>query len=278
MASFDYAAYAATVAAAQNGGNSGVKVSFFKLADGAEALVRFDVHSLSDLEFASIHRVKKTPEEHWPSMSVSCLNPLGKSGECPLCAAVDAGDDRVQKVGKKVFVKMLVSYKDANTGAWGPVTPVVWERPAGFYKELMAKINDYGDLTQHLFKLSRSGTSLDTRYTINYAVPAVYKPDMIPVDFSAFNGFDMNKHAFWEKTYEECEEYLRTGSFPDSRPTAASDISEKAYANPTASALVEDDVDAAFSTPVTPTPAPTAAPVPQPAKPATSNNFGGFSF
>ena len=129
MATFDYASYAATVAAAQNK-NSGVKVGFFKLADGCEALVRFNVPSLEALTFASIHRVKRTPEDRFAGMSISCLNPLGKTGECPLCAAVEAGDDRVQKVGKRVYVQLLVSYKDKTTGTWSAPAPVIWERPA----------------------------------------------------------------------------------------------------------------------------------------------------
>lgn len=277
MASFDYATYAATVASQQNR-SADNKVGFFKLADGGEALVRFNVHTLNDLEFASVHRVKKSSTEQWPSMTVSCLNPIGKLGDCPLCKAVENGDDRVQKVGKRVYVKLLVSYKDAATGGWGPVTPVIWERPAGFYKELMAKINDYGDLTQNLFKIVRSGAGIDTRYTINYAVPAVFKPDLIPMDFSAFDGFDLNRHAYWEKTAAECEEYLRTGSFPEAKPKADAPIAVKqqpAAAQPT-QAYINYTEETTF---IPEEPKPAAAPAQPQEKPAQqTTSFGGFSF
>ena len=275
MASFDYKAYAATVAAAQKK-DSGVKIGFFKLADGGEALVRFDVTSLDDLYFASIHRVKRNPEDRFCSMSISCLNPLGHSGECPLCEAVDAGDERVQKAGKRVFVKMLVAYKDASTGAWAEPVPVIWERPAGFYKELMAKLNDYGDLTQHLFKINRSGSSLDTRYDINYAVPAVYKAGMIPADFSAFDGFDITKHSYWEKTLAEVKEYLATGSFPEVKAAAAqaatSAVAAAAAAEtPIAKPISVDEDEAPFDTPVD-------KPSPEEKTPQANFDFGGFSF
>jgi hypothetical protein len=277
MASFDYKAYAETVAAAQNRDkNSGAKVGFFKLADGGEALVRFDVRALDDLDFASIHRVKRNPEDRFCSMTVSCLNPLGHSGECPLCEAAAAGNESVQKVGKRVFVKLLVSYKDSATGAWGVVTPVVWERPAGFYKELMAKLNDYGDLSQHLFKIVRSGAGLDTKYSINYAVPAIYKADMVPADFSAFDGFEINKHSYWEKTAEECEEYLRTGSFPE-RAHKETVAEAKAAEEPVDAKLVE--VKAEIFQPIddTLTSAVEEKPVEE-KQTDTGFNFNGFSF
>lgn len=286
MASFDYATYAAAYSQQNGAGKSDNKVGFFKLADGGEALVRFNVSTLNDLAFASVHRVKKTSTEQWPSMTVSCLNPIGKFGECPLCKAVDNGDDRVQKVGKRVYVELLVSYKDPATGAWGPVTPVIWERPAGFYKELMSKINDYGDLKQQLFKIVRAGSGIETRYSINYAVPAVFKPEMIPADFSAFDGYDINRHAYWEKTAAECEEYLRTGSFPEVKRDAAGSQSASVAQSPKpAAAPTSEYIDyTAESTYIPEAPkaavqqaAPTQqAPAQKPAEAVT--NFGGFSF
>lgn len=281
MASFDYAAYAATVAAAQNKErNSGVKVGFFKLADGGEALVRFDVAKLEDLDFASIHRVKRNPDDRFCGMSVSCLNPLGHTGECPLCDAVLDGDERVQKVGKRVFVKLLVSYKDMSTGAWGKPEAVIWERPAGFYRELMAKLNDYGDLTQHLFKIVRTGSQLDTKYSINYAVPAVYKADLVPADFSAFDGFEINKHSYWEKTAEECEEYLKTGSFPDRKAKEATEsVTEVKPVETKAAEVKPVEVKAEIFKPIDDTPVITPVEKTVEEKPAeTSFNFGGFSF
>lgn len=286
MAQFNYAEYAATVAAAQNKEKSqGVKVGFFKLADGAECLVRFNVSKVEDLAFASTHRVKRNPEDRFCGMSVSCLNALGHTGECPLCAAVDAGDERVQKVGKRVFVQMMVAYKDPSTDFWAAPVPVIWERPAGFYKEIMTKLSNYGDLTQHLFKITRTGALLDTVYSIDYAVPAVFKPELVPADFSAFEGFNVAKHSYWEKTAEECEEYLRTGKFPEvvraDTPIATPVVSK---AETTAPAKAAAEVAATVTTAAQSTP--TMTPIPEvdesahgPEAPkATPNNFGGFSF
>lgn len=273
MSTFSYEQYAATVAAASNK-NATTKVGFFKLADGQEALVRFNVSSLESLTFASIHRVKRSPEDRFASMSISCLNPLGKTGECPLCAAVDAGDDRVQKVGKRVYVQLLVSYKDTTTGTWSAPVPAIFERPAGFYKEIMAKLNNYGDLTQQLFKITRTGASLDTKYSIDYAVPAIFKPEMVPADFKAFDNFDIKKHSYWVKTAAECEEYLRTGKFPEVAKADDAITTPVVEQVTPATATVEKPIA------VEPAPAPAAVETPkaeEPAKPATTS-FGGFSF
>lgn len=276
MAQFSYEAYAATVAAAQNKDkNSGVKVGFFKIGDSEEALVRFNISSVEDLQFASIHRVKRNPEDRFCGMSISCLNPIGKTGECPLCAAVDAGDDRVQKVGKRVFVQLMVAYKDSSTGKFQAPVPVIWERPAGWYREIVTLLNEYGDLKQNLFKIVRTGAALDTKYSILYAAPAVFKPELVPADFSAFDGFNIAKHSYWEKTAAECEEYLKTGKFPEAVKTDAPIASPaKTVAEVAAEVKVAE-------TPAT-APAVELAPAKEEPKPATTgnfgNNFGGFSF
>lgn len=272
MAQFNYADYAATIAAAQNKEkNSGVKVGFLKLADGDDALVRFNVSSLDDLAFASLHRVKRSPEDRFCGMLVSCLNPLGKTGECPLCKAVDAGDVRVQKAGKKVFIQMLVSYKNAD-GSWGKATPIVWDRPAGFYKEIMNMLADYGDLKTKVFKLHRTGTSLDTKYSVSY-LPVFDSPDKVSNDFSAFDNFNVAKHSYWEKTVEECEYYLEHSEFPE---VVKTDSEIKTEVKTVKAAPVVEEVK----------PEPKVEevkveePKPEPKKQETSfgTNFGGFSF
>lgn len=271
MANFSYAEYAATVAAAQNK-DQGVKVGFFKLNDGDEALVRFNISSVESLQFASIHRVKKNVTDTFPTMSVSCLNPLGHTGDCPLCAAAEAGDSRVMKANKRVYVQLLISYKDSQTGKWLAPVPVIWERPAGFYKEVATLLSNYGDLRNNLFKVVRAGAKLDTRYQILYAAPAVFKPELIPADFSAFDGYDISKRMYWTKTISECNEFLEKGTFPE--------VAKPTIKEPTAS-IVTPQVKATVAPHIvdnTSVSSESADSKPEDTSSSFDTNFGGFNF
>lgn len=213
MSQFTYADYASVVAKAQQGSNS-QKVGYFRLAnDGDEALVRINCSKVDELQFASVHTI--STEGKW--LKVSCMNPLGSYTDgCELCVAAKAGNKAVSTANKRVFVQMLVSYKDKSTGAWSDAQPVIWERPAGFSRELANKLRDYGDLRQVLLKVTRNGAAGDmkTTYSLDYAVPTVFRPEMIPMDFSAFTNFNIAKHSYWEKTPEEIHTFITTGKFP----------------------------------------------------------------
>lgn len=215
MANFSYQDYQQVIAKAQSGeASSNVKIGFFKMKnDGDEALVRINVKSLDDLMFTTVHQLGVT--QKW--MKVSCLNPVGSYYDtCPLCAAVSGGAKDIGKAAKKVYVQMLVSYKDAATQTFSAAIPVIWERPAGFSREIANLLNDYGDLTTRVFKVTRNGAAgnMQTTYSISY-IPLYDKPEAVSTDFSAFNNFNIAKHSFWEKTAGEIEVFLNTGSFPE---------------------------------------------------------------
>ena len=59
MSQFSYAQYQDTIARAQAGSaNNNVKVGFFKLKnDGDSALVRINVGTMDDLQFATVHQL-----------------------------------------------------------------------------------------------------------------------------------------------------------------------------------------------------------------------------
>lgn len=214
MAQFNYNDYQNAVERAQNASNA-TKIGFFKLGDdGASALVRINCSKLEDLQFASVHQLGAA--QKW--MKVSCLNPIGSTDKCPLCEVVKNDPSKSSMAAKKkVYVQMLASYQDPVTGQWSQPVPVIWERPAGFSRDICTKLAEYGDLKQTLFKVVRHGKAGDmqTTYSIDYAMPTVYKPELVPADFSAFNNFNINKHSYWEKTAEEINTFLATGSFPE---------------------------------------------------------------
>ena len=205
---------------AQSNASQGPKVGFFKLKDdGDEALVRINLSSVEELQFAAVHTISTNGK--W--MKVSCLSPFGV-GSCSLCTAANGGNSSISKASKKVYIQMLAAYRDKATGAFSAPVPVIWERPAGFSKDLANKLRDYGNLRDVLLKVTRNGVAGDmkTTYSLDYAVPTVFKPELIPADFTPFANFNIAKHSYWEKTPEEIMTFLQTGSFPEANQAVQS--------------------------------------------------------
>ena len=280
MAQFSYDQYQNVVAQAQANGEGSAKVGYFKLKnDGDIAIARLNIGTTDDLMFASVHTIGTGGK--W--IKVSCLNPLGSyNGDCALCSAHNANPKgSVSKAAKKVFIPMMVSYRDPNaaTGYTVPA-PVIWDRPAAFSRELASKLMAAGDLRNTLVLITRNGKAGDMQTTYSMDIlPAehpVFKPEMIPNDFSAFNNFNIAKHSYWEKTPEEINTFLTTGQFPTNIQTPS---------QPATSSVAS--VAAAYSAPAAPaptlTPVTPAAPVPGTnstptmAMPGVNTAFGGFT-
>ena len=285
MSQFNYDQYQNVVNRAQSAPSANAaRVGFFKLKDGEEALVRINVSKLDDLKFATVHKPvfgKKFEGLGTGYTPVSCLNEVGSySDACPFCKAAAEGHEVIGKATKVVYIQMLVAYKDASTGTFSAAVPVVWERPAGFSKELASKLRDYGSLADHVFKISRLGAGKDTRYSLDY-IPLYDNPETVTTDFSVFNNFDITKHSFWIKPAADLQYFIDNGTFPatEQKPASAS-----ANSSQVAAALVEGKkVEQSFgigATPVQPAPVVKPTPVTE-EKPATERpvrNFSGFSF
>lgn len=206
--------------AAKNQANRDNKIGYFKLDNGEEALARLNVSSIDSLKFATVH--KSIFGQRYAGLAgfggVYCLNPINSyENVCPLCAAAQNGHPVVDKAKQFVYVQLIVSYKDKATGQWSQPQPVIWERPAGFSRDIATILAEYGDLRHRLCKITRSGQKKETRYQI---LPVdkdspVFKPEMIPEDFSCFNDFDLGRHSYWVKSVEEINTYFATGSFPE---------------------------------------------------------------
>ena len=245
--------------------------------------------------FAAVHTLSVGGK--W--MKVSCLNPLGMNASgCPLCSANQTNPKgSVGKSAKKMFIPMLVSYRDPNSATgYTPVTPVIWDRPAQFSRELANKLMIAGNLKDTLVLITRNGKAGDMQTTYSVDVlPAnhpVFKPDMIPAVFSAFNNFNIAKHSYWEKTAEEINTFLTTGQFPEvarnNNQQAVNTMANTAntYTAPAAPAY-QAPVQAAptYTAPAAPQYSAPAAPMTAPATAAPANaataptrNFSGFSF
>lgn len=192
MAQYNYDQYAAKQAARKasaerhsNGnfaGNS-PEVHFlneYLKNDGDVAVVRFPYKSMSDISFETTHTVT-FPGKKFPSR-VRC-----DGDGCTLCA------EHV-KLDVRFFAKALAYIFDESAGCVKAVN-TVWDRPSAFADiDIKNLIQEYGDLTQSLFKIKRNGTGTNTRYTINVITnTAVYKPEIYKADFSELDLVDASK-------------------------------------------------------------------------------------
>lgn len=304
MSQFSYAQYQQMVAAAEaNSNGDGTKVGFFKVKnDGDIAIARINIASVDEFMFASVHTLNVGGR--W--MKVSCHNPLGMNGgTCPLCAAHNANPNgAIGKSAKKMYIPMMVSYRDPNSAnGYTAPAPVVWERPAGFSRELANKLMIAGDLRNTLVLITRNGKAGDMQTTYSMDIlpenHPVFKPDMVPADFSAFSNFNVARHSYWEKTVDEINAYLTTGSFPErSNNQQANNVANavNSYAAPQAPAYTATNTTGgyvapnptAYVAPVSPQTAsvPAAQPTLMPQAPAAQSavnstptrSFTGFSF
>jgi hypothetical protein len=160
-----------------------------------------------------------------------------------------------------------------------------------------------GNLKDVLVLITRNGKAGDMQTTYSVEIiPAghpVFKPEMIPADFSAFNNFNIAKHSYWEKTAEEINTFLATGQFPEraqnNNQQAVNTMANTAntYAAPAtpayqapaqaapvqaAPAYMTQPAQQSTMPPATPSyTAPAAAPSTT-TTPTPTRNFSGFSF
>lgn len=189
---------------------SGSEVGFFSLKnDGDEAVVRILHNSSADFDIIAAHPIKVG--EYF--RKAACLRNPGEATEkCPLCAAGT-------KLQYRMFVHMIQYAKDEA----GNITakPVVWDRSAkDMSQKLVTMIQEYGPLSDCVFKVRRNGKAGDmqTTYEILFANPNVYRPDLYPKDAAAaFDNYDTLGTKVYNKNYEELVTFLNTGSFPNSQ-------------------------------------------------------------
>ena len=194
------------------------RVGYFSLWDEKpSAIVRFDVGSSDDLEILDVHNTKITRNDGTHVYRyVACLRNNDEPFKaCPLCA----NDVKTRRT--VVFVKML----EYRVGEDGKVKAV--------------PVNDYGDLRELLFKVSMDKSSGKTKFNVRlqpemgiYTEAAGYVKD-----FSAFNNFLMNKHSYMERTFDELDEFVKTGVMASRKPKGEKQESKNLET------LISDDVE-----------------------------------
>lgn len=185
MAQFSYENYAAQQEARKANSNNangglGPEVHFmneFLKNDGDVAVVRFPYHTMNDIVFETTHAVT-FPGKKYPSR-VRCAG-----NGCRFCADGN-------KVDTRFFAKLIVYVVDENTGEVKLLNGV-WDRPSAFADiDIKNLMQEYGDISQHLFKIKRNGSGTATRYTISIIMnTTVYNPAVYKADFSEIEKVD----------------------------------------------------------------------------------------
>lgn len=211
MAKFSYDTYDQHVETKLpfNNGNQGPIIRWFKLKDnGDEAIVRFPYQNKSQLSLVTIHSIKDG--DRW--LKVSCLRegPKDPLSKCPLC---ESGDN----IKSRAFIKVLDFIQD-DKGSVLP-QPCVWDTSKKVSDIVAGLIDEYGDISQMVFKIKRSGAAgdLHTEYSILPARTDIYKPELYPADFSGFNNLKLEGKFYYDKTEDEMKAYLATGSFLETK-------------------------------------------------------------
>lgn len=209
MASFNYDAYAAQRAQRSTNPTGGPQVEFlnsFLKEDGDVVVVRFPYHSMSDLLFETTHSVV-FPGRKYPSR-VRC------SGEgCPFCA-------QGVKLDTRFFAKLLAYVVDETSGEVKLIN-TVWDRPAAFADiDIKNLMQEYGDISQYLFKIKRNGTGTATRYTMSIIMnTTVYNPAVYKADFAELDQIDPVR--ILSKSIAQYNEAVNPGSTAPAAPAPA---------------------------------------------------------
>lgn len=232
-----------------NGGSAGTdrgpRVGFFALKqDKEQAIVRFLVDSPEDLEIFAGHRIAIGNSRRL----VNCLREVGGPIDaCPLCAAGE-------RLEYKVFIRMIEYVK----GEDGTIIPRarVWERPASYSNTINNLLEEYGPLSEHIFKITRNGAPgvRGTTYDITYGRPAVYLPELYPKDTSGFEGYSVLGTAVLNYDREKLLEIAETAPEAVQSPSYVVPNSEGTVSQATPRAAVPEAVQTPSPTPAGSTP------------------------
>ena len=189
----------------QNAINPNYVESFALKNDGDEALVRFMHDDVSSFDIVTTHNVTINGKFR----SVNCLrNPRDPMENCPLCAT----GANTQNV---MFIH-LIEYRVGENGTIVPV-PKVWARGLSYATRIKSLINEYGPLSQCLFKIHRNGAagSRDTSYDILFAPDRIYPSQNYPIPEGAFKDYSATGTIVLDKSFEDLTVFVNTGRMPE---------------------------------------------------------------
>lgn len=187
------------------------KTKFLTLKNDEDiAIVRFLHKDYLDVETVNLHRV---PFKDF-SLKVDCLRSTKESyDKCPICRdnTQDPDTEKWKYPRQKRCFIHLLKYDNPQTAV-----EMIWERGEGVLKKLKDYTEDFGPLYTRLYKIIRHGAagSTATTYEIIPLDKDRYNPSNFTFDEKQLNWKSVIGDVVLEKTAEEMEEYLKSGSFP----------------------------------------------------------------
>ena len=140
---------------------------------------------------------------------VNCIrDPREPIDKCPLC---NSGS----KIQQRIYIYLIQYVRDENGNLI--LQGKVWERAANFAVTLKNLIDEYGPLSDSIFKIRRNGEAgnMKTTYSILYCNPNVYKNSDFPIDTSIFEGYNAIGNTVLDKSASEIEYFINNGDFPN---------------------------------------------------------------
>lgn len=203
------------------------QVEFFSLKNNRdEAIVRFAFDTLDQLEFVTVHNVSVGGKYR----KANCPRGLFDGADkCPLCQAK-------MPVQQRVFVK-LIQYNLDQRDPRGKPTYVakIWERSANYAKTLQSYINNYGNLSDYVFKIVRNGNAGDTKttYDIMPCMPQLYPTELYAKDFSAFENYSVVGTVVIDEDYAGLQRILNGTWQPKTAEVAQQTVGAPVLTTPT---------------------------------------------
>jgi hypothetical protein len=152
----------------------GAGMRWFKIGDGEQKVVRF-LEEGRGIHWCWTHKMPPQGNQKWGD-DIPCLNQNNDGAACPGCE---------QGIPKKFKGYINLIERDADKFAqnaegrtdWNTVVGkedqvMTWEQGITVFEELDGLDADYKGLMSRDFKISRSGTQLNTRYSIRPLDPA----------------------------------------------------------------------------------------------------------
>lgn len=202
--SFDTAVSSMNTDTSNNNGRIGI---FSLKNDGDEAIVRIMHDNVNDFDILTTHPITLGGKFR----SINCIRePRDPMDNCPLC-----------KNGTKVQSRIFIHMIQYVTNEQGQIEakPVVWERSISYATKLKNDIDEYGPLSNCIFKIRRNGKAGDmqTTYDMRLGNPSMYNEANYPKIADAFKNYTACGTIVLDKTFEEISTYVATGTFPEAK-------------------------------------------------------------
>ena len=230
MAQLKYSDFQSESSESNNG--SANRVGFFNLKNnGDEAIVRILHDTPDSLEMVSVHPIYLDGK----SRKLNCLRNYGDPiDKCPMCVMASKENKFPQR---RVFVHMLQYSTDENGNV--VAKPVIWERPAKSTVETLVNyMNEYGTLSDMIFKIKRIGAAGDTNTTYQYIVAnqQMFPQNIYTKDTTAFENYSVLNGLVLNKSYEEVDYFTKFNSFPATTQNSNAPTNNVGNVNSTTSA------------------------------------------